>query len=170
MKKVLSVVLAAIMMLAVLPVSVFAEEINEEIKNEITEIVADFIKPEPGQPILTDSFIDGENVSVKSAKWFKVDGEELLPAEGTFVNGTYRLEVVFEAAEDYSFAEEVTVSINGEAAGTVTKNIDGTVTATSDFECGEQTSPFAAILRILQVVKDAFIAVVKFFGAFIGLK
>lgn len=48
-------------------------------------------------------------------------------------NTSYTASVTLEAATNYEFADNVTATVNGNAATSVTKNTDGTLTVTYDF-------------------------------------
>ena len=68
MKKVLSVILVAVMMLAVLPVASFAED------NVIDLIEMEIVAPTDGDALLTDGFCGTEGVTVTAddVKWFDI--------------------------------------------------------------------------------------------------
>lgn len=167
MKKVLSIILAAVMLLAVLPIATFAED---ETATVINEIEIDFIYPAAGEPAYADYFLVTDGCAVKEAHWFEVSSDKFIDEDATFSAGTYYMEVSFAEDEGYEFGEEVTVLINGQEAINVTANEDGTITAVAQFEIEEEEEPQSIFARFFSTLRTVFLTIIRFFGELVGLK
>lgn len=107
MKKALALIIAAVMMLTVLPMASFAEDAA------IEKVEVGVIEPVAGDDLLNDYACYTENVKITAVKWFDI-------AAGSFAD-----EIVFEedceyvtyvyvsADEGYTFTKETVVEING---------------------------------------------------------
>jgi len=166
MKKVLSIALAVLMLLAAVPTVALAV-------TYIDNVDIDFVTPEIGATAITDYIIDEEaGYGLKEAKWIDSANGVTLTSEDTFAEGEYILEATFEAKEGYLFkkAESVAVTINGVQADTVEVNPDGTLTATLSFTCekgGIKIPSIATLIANIKIVLDAF---ARFIGSLLGLK
>lgn len=167
MKKILSIILAAVMLLAVLPIATFAEDENQFVINEI-EI--DFIYPTAGEPAYSDYFLVTTGCTVSEAHWFEAKSDKFIDADSTFSAGTYYMEVTFETEEDFEFGEEVNVIINGKDAVNVAANEDGTITAVAEFEVAEKEEQPSIFARLFSTLKTVFLTIIRFFGELVGLK
>lgn len=165
MKKILSVILSAVLLLSVFSVASFAEAANT-----IDAIVIDFIRPEIGEKAETDNILSTDGCGVKEAKWFEKANDKFIDADATFSEGTYYIQVVLEANEEYAFAEEVSVTINGEKAIDVELNEDGTLTAIGEFECSKEPLNPSIFAKLFEFIRTAALAFVKLIGSLLGLK
>lgn len=178
MKKLLSIILAAIMLLAVVPVASFAEDEvnpNEPIETvetvKIDKIVIDFIYPEFGEAALTDYFLENTDCDVVKTEWFEASSDKFIDDSATFSEGIYYMQVTFSAQEGAEFTDDVEVTINGKDALNVEVNSDGTVTAIAEFTVEKDQPQIVSIFqRLIDAIKTVFLAIVHFFGTMVGLK
>ena len=183
MKKLLSVILAVMMILAVVPMAAFAEDIavsetteatetTEETTEKIVEIVIDFVYPAAGKPAYTDYMLDGIQCTLESARWFEASSDQFIDEGTPFSAGEYYIEATFKAQDGFEFAEGTDVIINGAEALDVQLNEDGTLTAVGGFtvEAEESDDILSFIQRLINTVKTVFFTIVRFFGTMIGLK
>ena len=90
--------------------------------------VTDIAAPVTGEPLDTTAFCSTTGISNKTptVTW--------TPADTTAVyNTAYTASVTLTPATNYGFASNVTATVNGQNATSVTKNADGTVTVTYTF-------------------------------------
>ncbi|MCQ2485479.1 MAG: hypothetical protein MJ168_09130 [Clostridia bacterium] len=167
MKKILSIILAAVMLLTVLPIATFAEDENQSVINEI-EI--DFIYPTAGEPAYSDYFLVTTGCTVTEAHWFEASSDKFIDADSTFSAGKYYMEVTFDTEDEFEFGEEVNVIINGNDAVNVAANEDGTITAVAEFEIAEKEEQPSIFAKLLTNIKTIFLVIVRFFGELVGLK
>ncbi len=169
MKKTLSIILAVIMMFSVIPMASFAEDVQPV---EVKEIVIDFINPAIDEPAYTESFVDGEGVSVTDAAWFEKSSNKFIDETVLFSAGQYYIQAILKADKGYYLSDDLSVIINGKEAATVYANSDGTVTAIGEFDITEtkEDNTLSAILRFLNTVKTIALAIIRFFGEMVGLK
>lgn len=161
MKKLLSVILAAIMLLAAVPAVSYAATV-------IDEFSFCFIYPETGQPAYTDCIYDEDQCTIISAKWYDVKNGRYIDENTNFERGSYCLYVDFKANRGYSFTEDTLFDFNGQKIDAVKENPDGSFTAACTFECDK--IDFASIpAKIIEVVKTVLLAFVRLIGAVLGL-
>lgn len=187
MKKLLSVILAVIMILAVVPMAAFAEdvitettettetpEVPEKTAEKIEEVSIDFVYPAVGEAAVTDYILDGDKCVLASASWFEASSDKFIDEETTFSAGMYYIQATLKAQDGYEFAENVNVVINGIKALSIEFNEDGTITVIGGFaveEKPEETNEVLAFLqKLIESVKNVFLTIVRFFGTMIGLK
>lgn len=175
MKKVLSIILAAVMMLAVLPMAVFAEGeeppvIVEPSVTAIDKIEIDFVYPVIGEAASEEYLLDTEGCAVVEAQWFAEEIDDFIEEGTTFSAGKYYITVTLSAEEGFEFSEEINVVINGNDAVNVDTNEDGTVTAVAAFELVEQEEQPSIFARLFEALRIVFLTVVRFFGEMVGLK
>lgn len=177
MKKILSVILSAVLLLSVFSVASFAEDVpvDEPIDTpvDVTVIDAisiDFIRPEVGEKADIENILSTDGCTVKEAMWFEKASDDFIDVDATFSEGTYYIQVVFEANEEYAFAEEVSVAINGEEAISVELNEDGTLTAIGEFECSKEPESPSIFKKLFTLLRSAALAFVKLIGTLLGLK
>ena len=166
MKKVLSIVLAAMMLLAAVPVTALAV-------NYISGVTVAFVAPVKGEPAYTDSVMDeGQGCYVDSVKWLDADSDVYLTENDVFEDGEYIVEAILKAEDGYKFkkAENVEVSVNGLEPDSVIVNEDGSLTVTAKFSCGNSGSGLKFIGRVLELLKAAFGAFIRMIGTMLGLK
>ena len=90
--------------------------------------VTDIVAPVTGEPLDTTASCSATGISNKAptVTW--------TPADTTAAyNTTYTASVTLTPATNYGFASNVTATVNGQNATSVTKNADGTVTVTYTF-------------------------------------
>lgn len=180
MKKLLSVILAVMMILAVVPMAAFAEDIavsettetTEETAEKIVEIVIDFVYPAAGEPAYTDYMLDSIQCTLESARWFEVSSDQFIDEGKPFSAGEYYIEATFKAQDGFEFFEDADVIINGAKALDVQLNEDGTLTAVGGFTVAEEAGNdvLSFIQNLINTVKTLFLTIVRFFGTMIGLK
>ena len=168
MKKVLSIVLAAMMLLAAVPVTALAV-------NYISSVTVAFVAPVKGEPAYADSVMDeGQGCYVESVKWLDADSDVYLTEKDVFQDGEYIVEAIIKAEDGYKFkkAESIEVTVNGLEPDSVENNEDGSLTVTAKFSCGKSSSGngLQFLGRVFELVKAAFGALVRMIGTMLGLK
>ena len=168
MKKVLSIVLAAMMLLAVVPVTALAVDY-------ISSVTVAFVAPVKGEPAYTDSVMaDGQGCYVDSVKWIDADSDVYLTEKDVFEDGEYIVEAVLKAEDGYKFkkAESLEVTVNGLDPDSVDINEDGSLTVTAKFSCGKSSGGegLQFLGRVFELIKAAFGALVRMIGTMLGLK
>lgn len=143
---------------------------HEEEPYPIEEISIDFITPVAGEYAFLDYILDSEDAYLSDAQWYNAETDEPLDYEAKFAKGTYYISVTFGSCSSGYFDRDTEVIINGAAAKTVTVNEDGTLTATAEFNCEGGSDVLSFFAKIINAVKTAFVAFVRFLGTFIGLK
>lgn len=168
MKKLFSVLLAALMLLAVVPMASFAEETAEP--TVIDTVTIDFVYPEVDQPAVTLYALDTEGCTVVNASWYEAQTDSFLDESSTFSEGTYFINVFLEADDGYEFDEDVKVIINGNEAISVQVNEDGSITAIGEFNVETSKSVLDVIGRVFYTIKLLLLAFIHLIGTMIGLK
>ena len=166
MKKLLSIALAVIMLLAAVPTVALAV-------TYIDKVSIDFVTPKVGETATTENIMDDDyGCHLKNAKWLDAASDVYLSEDETFKAGEYIIEATFEAESGYKFkkAESVEVIINGVEADKVEKNLDGTLTASLKFTCEEGGIKLPSLSNLFANIKTILTTFVRFIGSLLGLK
>lgn len=147
MKKLLSVILAAVMLLAVVPMASFAEDVvvageDVVVNAPITWIDAEFAEVKHDTALVNEFKALTENVTVTDVKWFDVAAGSFKDELTFGANKAYIVYLYAETAEGYAFDSVVTVTSGDYTADTVTVAEDGkTLTAVFNLYCYADPEP-----------------------------
>ena len=147
MKKLLSVILAALMLLAVVPMASFAEDVaaagEEAVVNApITWLDAEFAEAKHDTALVNEFKSLTENVTVTDVKWFDVAAGSFKDELTFGANKAYIVYLYADTAEGYTFDSVVTVAAGDYTADTVTVSNEGkSLTAVFNIYCYADPEP-----------------------------
>lgn len=191
LKKILAITLSLIMVLGIVSVSAFAEDVIEDntdaVENEVISAVdITVVRPVAGEYAVGDYVFDSADYSVEFLQWVGYGTEDILYStdptvevvDKAFESGySYVICITVAAAEGFVFdeAENLTVTVNGSNAVVADISDDAKeLSFTCVFECADSADmgddeggfDFSQVLGFLKTLLMTFI---RFIGSIFGI-
>lgn len=166
--KILALIMAAALLFAALPISVFAADADAV----ITNIEMYVVLPDKGNSPSNNCMLETKGCRVSGITWFNKTDSALMDETSAFKDGNkYTVSLKLEADDGYVFAygDGLTATINGYDANVEFSADGSSITVSHTFKCGAENDAGSIFSGILTFLKTIALTLVRLLGAIIGI-